>query len=734
MHQGRTDVFAMSDGLSGDFVETAFQDREGNIWVATLDGLDRFRDLAVPTISVKQGLSIGDVWSALAAADGSIWLGTGDGLNRWDNGHITIYRKGDSGLPDDVMQSLFQDDRGRIWVSTRRGIVYFENGRFTPVSAVPGGAVYSISGDTAGNLWISHDDQGLFHLVGGGVVEQIPWARLQHKQAALNLLIDPVQGGLWLGFGRGGGLAYFKDDQVRTSYGSADGLGEGSIEALRLDKDGTLWAATQGGLSRVKNGRVATLTSKNGLPCDTVHWVTEDNDHYFWLYTACGLVRIPRSDLEAWTADPKRTIEATVFDSSDGVRSQSATASYSPTVAKSADGKIWFLPFDGVSVIDPRNIPVNNLPPPVHIEEITADRKKYETSSNLHLPPRTRDLEIDYTALSLVAPEKVFFRVKLEGRDPDWKDMGTERKAFYNDLPPRHYRFRVKACNDSGVWNEAGASFDFSIDPAYYQTTWFRTLVAAAVLCVLAVLYQLRLRYLKHQFNIRLEARVGERNRIARDLHDTLLQSFQGVLLKFHAVTFLLHGRPDEAEQKLESAIEEARGAIAEGRDAVQGLRDSTVVTNDLARAITTFGECLAADQNGSPPPGFSVSVEGKSRRMPPLIRDEIYKIAGEGLRNAFLHAGARRIEVELQYDRRDLRMRVRDDGKGIDQQVLNHGSRAGHHGLPGMRERATLVGGKLTVWSQPGTGTEIELTIPAAIAYSKTAAAHTAVSSEEGG
>ena len=237
--------------------------------------------------------------------------------------------------------------------------------------------MHSIAGDSAGNLWIGDQDQGLFHLLEGSVVEQIPWARLGRKDFAYALFPDPVQGGLWLGFYQGG-VAYFKDGQVRASYAGADGLGEGRVGGLQLDRDGTLWAATEGGLSRVKNGRVATLTSKNGLPCDTVHWVMEDDDHSFWLYTACGLVRIARPELDAWAADPKRTIQSAVFDSSDGVRSHAvAYSGYSPRVAKSADGKLWFLPGDGVSVIDPRHLPFNKLPPPVHIEQITADRKTY---------------------------------------------------------------------------------------------------------------------------------------------------------------------------------------------------------------------------------------------------------------------------------------------------------------------------------------------------------------------
>ena len=374
VHQGRTDLFAQSDGLSGDFISALFEDREGNIWVATVDGLDRFRDFAVPTISVKQGLSNARVMSVLAARDGSVWLGTHDGLNRWKDGQITIYRKRSSGLPDDAVESLFQDDRGRIWVSTRRGVAYFENGRFIPVSAVPGGVRAFHRRGQCGESLDQPPGSGLFHLREGSVVEQIPWARLGRKDYASALFPDPVQGGLWLGFCQGG-VAYFKDGQVRASYAGADGLGEGRVSSLQLDRDGTLWAATEGGLSRVKNGRVATLTSKNGLPCDTVHWVMEDDDHSFWLYMACGLVRIARPELDAWVADPKRTIQATVFDSSDGVRSHRSHQRLQPACRQVRGRKNVVPAVDGVSVIDPRHLPFNKLPPPVHIEQITADRK-----------------------------------------------------------------------------------------------------------------------------------------------------------------------------------------------------------------------------------------------------------------------------------------------------------------------------------------------------------------------
>jgi signal transduction histidine kinase len=518
-------------------------------------------------------------------------------------------------------------------------------------------------------------------------------------------------------------VVFFRDGQVRASYGVCDGLGDGRVEDLQLERDGTLWAATEGGLSLIKNGRVTTLNSKNGLPCDTVHWSMEDNEHSVWLYMACGLVRIARGELDAWAADPKRMIQVSVFDSSDGVRSHSSSNGLSPSVAKTAEGKLWFLPYDGVSVIDPRHLAFNKLPPPVQIEQITADRKTYwqnlygdASSSPPRLPPLVRDLTIDYTALSLVVPEKVRFRVKLEGWDRDWKEAGNERKAVYSNLPPRKYRFRVMACNNSGVWNEAGTFLDFSIAPVYYQTRWFQLSCVAALVLLLWALYQLRLRQLARQFNLTLEARVGERTRIARDLHDTLLQSFQGLLMRFQAVSNEL--AEGELKQELDEAIDRATGAITEGRDAVQGLRSSVVERNDLAAALGTLGKELAAP--ASQPPEFTMQVEGAAHDLHPILRDEVYRVAGEALRNAFRHADAGRIEVEIRYDERVFRLRVRDDGKGIDPNLLADDGRAGHFGLRGMRERAKRVGGKLTVWSELGSGTEVELRVPASHAYTR--------------
>ena len=276
------------------------------------------------------------------------------------------------------------------------------------------------------------------------------------------------------------------------------------------------------------------------------------------------------------------------------------------------------------------------------------------------------------------------------------------------------------ASNNSGVWNEQGDTLAFSVDPAYYQTNWFLALCVGGGLFVLWSGYQRRLRHFQHQFEMALDARVHERTRIARELHDTLLQSFHGLLLRFQTVLHLLPERPAEARAQLEGAIGQAAKAITEGRDAVQSLRASTVERNDLAVAIRTLGDELAAADNTTAhhPSTFSVAVEGETRDLHPIARDEIYKVAGEALRNAFRHAQATRVEVEIRYDREQFRLRVRDDGRGIDARVLGGQEIAGHFGLRGMRERATLVGGKVAVWSDAGAGTEVELSIPAGTVY----------------
>ena len=718
VRDGRADLFTRSDGLSGDVILSLFEDREGNVWVASTGGLDRFRELPVTTISKRQGLSSDATHAALAATDGSIWVGAADGLTRLKNGKTTFFRTG-SGVPD-APQSLYQDDHGRIWVSTRQGLAYFADDTFVGVKGLSGGVVHSITGDSEGNLWLS-EHRNLLHLMNGRLVEQIPWSELGRQQPANSVLTE--RGGVWLGFWNDGAVSYVKDHQLRASYTTADGLGQPPVQHLQLDRDGALWAATQnGGLSRIKDGHVATLTSRNGLPCDGTNWTIDDDDSSLWLYMRCGLVRITRTEVDAWIADPKRRIATTVWDATDGVRLRSsATSEYGPRVTKSADGKLWFVTGEGVQVVDPRHLIVNEIPPPVRIEQVTADDKTYDATNGLRLPPLIRNLAINYTALSLVAPDKVRFRYKLEGQNRNWHEVGNDRRIQYTNLAPGTYRFRVIAANNSGVWNEAGATLEFSIAPAYYQTRWFQALVVASALGLIWAGYVGRVRQVARQYQRRLDERVNERTRIARELHDTLLQSFHALVLKFQTVLNLLPDRPADARQRLEAALEQADEAITEGRNAVQGLRTSTVEQNDLANAIRSLGDELARKSTAAPPQGFAVVVEGNSRDLHPIARDEIYKIAAEAVRNAFQHAQARHIDVDIRYDHRHFRLVVRDDGHGIDPAVLAALGKEGHYGLRGMPERASVMGGRLTVWSEPHIGTEVELRVPARAAYART-------------
>ena len=395
----------------------------------------------------------------------------------------------------------------------------------------------------------------------------------------------------------------------------------------------------------------------------------------------------------------------------------SAGSHYSPKVTKSMDGRLWFQTVSGTTIIDPQRLAFNSVLPPVYVERIIADRKAYgvtsTTSGRLQLPPLIRDLEIDYTALSLVAPEKTLFRYMLEGYDHDWQDAGKRRQAFYSNLSPGTYRFRVMACNNSGVWNEAGTFLDFSIAPAYYQTTWFRVSVIVAFVLVLVLIYQLRLQQVSRQVRARMQERLDERERIARDLHDTLLQSVQGLILKLDAGVKQIP-RHEPARETMEKALDHADEVLAEGRDRIRNLRADTTTIDGLPMAFQRVAEETPQGSDVT----FKTVVEGSVRPLHQVVREESYCIGREALVNALTHSGGRHVEVEITYDPRQFRLRVRDDGHGLDPRLLKEGGRPDHWGLQGMRERAARIGAQLNLWSRPDTGTEVELTVPGATAY----------------
>ena len=589
----------------------------------------------------------------------------------------------------------------------------FKDGRFRRLPEPdhrPLGMVVAMTEDMDGNIWAecASKPSRLVRIRDFQVREIFPSSQVPRGH---NLAPDPA-GGIWIVASKGD-LVLLRNGIVQTKIP----IGPESSPLNRqiiAQADGSILVGTENGLVGWRAGKVQWMTTKNGLPCDFVISFTQDKEKRWWLYSRCGVVEFPDSELQRWWTNPDISVQNRVYDTFDGA--QPNIGSFKAAAA-TPDGRVWFSSGVVVQMVDPSKL--SQTPPAAesHVESVTVDRKEFPVTSNLKVAPHPRDLQIDYTSPTFLIPQKVKFRYRLDGYDRDWHDAGTRRQAFYTDLPPGKYSFRVIAANSDGVWNISPAKLDFSVTPAYYQTNWFRALCALAFLALLWLVYQWRIRQLHHQFEMTLDARVGERTRIARELHDTLLQSFHGLLLRFQTASQLLPERPVEAKEKLDSAIEQAADAITEGRDTVQGLRDSTVQGNDLALAISTLGEELGTDSRNHRP-SFRVAVEGESRNLHPIVRDEIYKIAAEALRNAFRHAQANRVEVEIRYDNEQFRLRVRDDGKGIDPSIVSGQGREGHFGLPGMRERATMVGAKLTVWSEVDAGTEVELRVPASIAY----------------
>jgi signal transduction histidine kinase len=506
-----------------------------------------------------------------------------------------------------------------------------------------------------------------------------------------------------------GDIARYRQGKLETFHypHEVDSL----VNQIDVNQDGSVLGATAFGLLGWRAGRQQVLTVRNGLPCDSVNSFVWDSVGALWLYTQCGLVEIAGREIQQWWGNSSATLKTRVFDASDGARAGFANFQ---GATRSTDGKLWFVNTSALQMIDPLHLPVNTIPPPVHLEEVMVNGKALSPTNDLHLAALTRDIAIRYTALSFVAPQKVRFRYMLEGQDKTWQEAGTRREAFYTNLAPASYRFRVMACNNSGLWNEAGATWTFQIEPAFYQTGWFRLLCVLTAIAICVSLYLYRLKQATAQIQARLGGRIVERERIARELHDTLLQGFNGLVLRFEAVMKKMTFE-DPAREMMAKALERADEVLLEGRLRVRDLRSELPSSGDLAQSLAECGEELAKQSTIS----FSLTVQGSPQALDLNAFDEVYQIGREALQNAFSHSRASKIEAEIFYEKAMLRLRVRDDGSGIDQEILN-GGRPGHWGLSGIRERARTLGATLNIWSNPGAGTEVDLTVPAKVAYLK--------------
>jgi signal transduction histidine kinase/ligand-binding sensor domain-containing protein len=712
VHAGQADHFGSADGLSSDAVQGLYEDHEGDLWVATSRGIDRFRDARVVSYSIHEGLTSEDVDSVLASRDGSVWIGNLNALDvlRHDSfGHDTFNGIGrQKGLPGTLITSLFEDQSGHVWVGVDSGLTVYENARFRWVTKPDGGSlgvVTAIAEDVDHNIWVATTEPALFRIQDLAVREEIKPPRIPR---VLSLAADPKDG-IWLGLSNGN-LARYKQGQLEMT--TTNRAGAFSVRNLLVDADGSAWWVTQAGLFRWKEGKVEALNSHNGLPCDDVFALVRDGHGSLWLDTQCGLVAIDSAELERWWQQPDLKLRVKTLDVFDGA--QPGLTNFRPEVSRAPDGKLWFANENILQVVDPEHLERNNIAPPVVVEQIIADRKKYAVSEMLQLPARTRDIEIDYTGLSLVVPEKVKFRYKLEGRDADWQDPENRRRAFYSDLPPGNYQFHVIAANNDGVWNEQGATARFTILPAFFQTAWFRALSVLAGVGILWLLYALRVRRLATSIQARFDDRLEERERIARDLHDTLLQGIFSASIHFDVANNRLP-TDSPAKPSVQRGMELLTQVSKEGRNTLLALRAAASSQSDLEEALSRLRGEFPLPANID----YRVISEGEPELLRPLIRDEVYLIVREAVINAFRHSEASAIEVKVGYISRNLRVSVRDNGCGIDEELLKSG-REGHWGLTNMRERAERIGGRLKVLSRAKAGTVVRLWIPGKLAFER--------------
>ncbi|MDT7814882.1 MAG: hypothetical protein QOJ42_4798 [Acidobacteriaceae bacterium] len=735
-----------NESLESDNVIYMYQDNEGNIWTCFQETEPNYfseRPQAFENFTYQRGRLVNAlVTSIYEDHNGILWIGSMGGLNRIDrrNGKNTV--PAGSGVGNEIL-SILEDRSGVLFSGTfHQGLQRLdpETGKLSPYVREPSNdaknPIMHLIFDHEGTLWAA--TYGGVSRLDPATESFITYTPENQNTIQYQEIKEDSRGILWLGAQSGlhrfdprtGQFAIYghDPDDLRS-------LSDNRVNSVHFDRSGNLWIGTQNGLDRFDPG-TATFKAyyeKDGLAGDVVSCILEDKRGLLWMSTNNGLSSF----------DPQSQ-RFQNFSAADGLPGQDLTgwgACY-----QSPGGEMLFGGFSGATAFYPARIVNSSFVPrtvltdfrlsgnPVPIGSGSPLKRSITYTDAITLSHQQNAFSIEFSALSYFNVETNRYRYKLDGLDDRWHEVGSDQRAAnYTTLPAGTYTFEVQGATSRGKWSEPGARLRIEILPAWHQTFLFRGICVVAFLVLLWSVYLLRLNQLEQQFNTALGARVDERTRIARELHDTLLQSFNGLLLRFQAVSNLLPGRPEEAKQRIDSAIDQASNAITEGRDAVHELRSGALMTIDLDQAMTNFGKELLSGSTSEHIPEFRVQVEGTPRVLNPIVRDEVYRIGAEALRNAIRHAKARRIEVEIRYDEQHLRLRIRDDGKGIDRTVVDRDRAPGHWGLRGMRERSKIVGGKFEVWSEHESGTEVELTIPAASAYAKPPASRWSVFSRIG-
>jgi ligand-binding sensor domain-containing protein/signal transduction histidine kinase len=732
---------ADAQSLPEDSVISLFADREGSIWAGLgRTGLTRFDSKPLPFERVTYNPSdlnsrvepfVGAIYED---SRGILWIGTPEVLLRIDRkaGQYTSYRTSGPKANSDVI-TICEDHSGNLWVGTYGHGLHRLNprtGQFKTYLHHPADP-YSLSNDIVsrllvdrnGTLWVG--TQNALNRF-DAVTERFTTYKFEsHEDLDYVELAEDRDGRLWLGTDTAG-LRHFDPATGRVTMYQHDmdragTLSNERVNSVHFDAAGTMWLGTENGLDKFdrKTNSFTVYTRRNGLPGNAVGCILGDNHGDLWMSTNNGVARF----------NPQSGIFKN-YSMTDGLPGPDLTGW--GACFESPSGEMFFGGFSGATVFFPDQVTNASYTPPIVLTDLRLPgnsaargshfslQRSVSYTSNLVLSNKENVFSLGFAALSYSNPATNRYRYKLEGLEPEWNEVGSDhRQATYTTLPVGTYTFRVQGATSGGAWSEPGVAVRIEILPPWWNTWWFRASYGAAFLTLLWALYRYRLHQIAQEFNVRLEERVNERTRIARELHDTLLQSFHGSLFRFQAARNMLSRRPEEALQVLDGAITRADEAIAEGRAAIQNLRYEPSAHTDLEHLVIAIGQELEDFESANhEPPNFRVTVQGKRQLLSPILQDEVYRIARELLRNAFQHAQARHIEAEIQYDDRLLRLRIRDDGKGMDPKVVQERGRTGHWGLPGIRERAKQIGARLEFWSEVGAGTEVELTAPASVAY----------------